>query len=68
MLVLTYRGEVAVAEHKEMVDAALARDADRAVSLLRVHIHNGLEHTLTAIGASGPISEAIGARHADGTA
>ncbi len=49
MLVLTYRGEEAVKEHKGMFDAALARDADRAKKLLEDHIRNGLAHTLEAM-------------------
>lgn len=49
MLVLTYRGEEAVNEHKGMFDAALARDADTAKKLLVDHIRNGLAHTLKAM-------------------
>ena len=49
MLVLTYRGEEAVMEHKGMFDAALARDADKAKKLLVDHIRNGLAHTLEAM-------------------
>ncbi|WP_299987926.1 GntR family transcriptional regulator [uncultured Ruegeria sp.] len=49
MLVLTYRGEDAVKEHKGMFDAALTRDADRAKKLLEDHIRNGLAHTLEAM-------------------
>ncbi len=49
MLVLTYRGEEAVKEHKDMFDAALARDASTAKRLLEDHIRNGLSHTLEAM-------------------
>ncbi len=49
MLVLTYRGEEAVKEHKGMFDSALARDADKAKKLLEDHIRNGLAHTLEAM-------------------
>ncbi|MGX9350993.1 GntR family transcriptional regulator [Shimia sp. W99] len=49
LLVLTFRGEVAAAEHKAMLDAALARDPDKATQLLETHIHNGLTHTLEAM-------------------
>ena len=49
MLVLTYRGEEAVDEHRAMFEAALARDADQAVAHLRQHITKGLEHTLAAM-------------------
>ena len=48
MLVLTNRGQVAVQEHKEMFDAALARDVDGAARSLQAHIEGGLEHTLAA--------------------
>ena len=48
MLVLTYRGQEAVVEHREMFDAALARDVERAASKLQTHIEKGLEHTLAA--------------------
>ena len=49
MLVLTYRGEEAILEHKAMFDAALARNTKAAVNLLKKHIMRGLEHTLAAI-------------------
>ena len=49
MLVLTYRGEEAVLEHKGMFEAALARDAKKAKELLEKHIRKGLEHTLAAM-------------------
>jgi DNA-binding GntR family transcriptional regulator len=53
MLVLTNRGRVAAEEHKGMLDAALARDADRAVTALDAHIRNGLVHTLDAMDRTG---------------
>lgn len=49
MLVLTYRGEEAVVEHRAMFEAALARDAEKAKRLLEEHIRLGLEHTLAAM-------------------
>ncbi len=49
MLVLTYRGQEAVQEHKAMFDAALARDIPKAKSVLETHIRLGLEHTLDAM-------------------
>lgn len=48
MLVLTYRGQDAVDEHRAMFEAALARDAEGAAKILEAHIENGLEHTLAA--------------------
>ncbi|MBE1282761.1 MAG: FCD domain-containing protein [Rhodobacteraceae bacterium] len=49
MLVFTFRGEAAAAEHQGMLDAALARDPDTAVKFLEDHIINGLNHTLEAM-------------------
>lgn len=46
MLVLTDRGAEAVEEHRAIFEAALERDADTAVKVLRDHILNGLHHTL----------------------
>ena len=48
MLVLTYRGEEAVGEHRDMFEAALARDVDLAAAVLKKHIEKGLEHSLAA--------------------
>lgn len=48
MLVLTYRGQEAVDEHKAIFDAAIARDSKRANKMLRQHIEKGLEHSLDA--------------------
>ena len=48
MLVLTYRGEEAVEEHRTVFEAALARDIDTAAQTLKTHIDKGLEHTLAA--------------------
>lgn len=49
MLVLTFRGEEAAAEHKGMLDAALARDPNTATRILEDHIRKGLTHTLKAM-------------------
>lgn len=49
LLVLTFRGEAASAEHKGMLDAALSRDTATATKLLEDHIYNGLSHTLEAM-------------------
>ena len=48
MLILTYRGDEAVEEHREMFEAALARDADTSAAALKRHVEKGLEHTLLA--------------------
>lgn len=45
MLVLTNRGEDAIAEHKSILDAAVARDSHKAQELLKTHIHRGITHT-----------------------
>ncbi|MFY0692389.1 MAG: GntR family transcriptional regulator [Paracoccaceae bacterium] len=49
-LVLTHRGEVASKEHAALLQAAMDRDAERATSLLRMHVRGGLEHTSEAMG------------------
>ena len=56
MLVLTYRGEEAVDEHREMFEAALARKVDVAADVLKRHIQKGLEHTLAAFTDLPPIA------------
>lgn len=47
-LVLTNRGEEAVIEHREMFEAALERNAEKATQALCKHIENGLTHSLSA--------------------
>lgn len=49
LLVLTFRGETAAEEHKNMLDAALARDVETSLLLLERHIQNGLDHCLDAM-------------------
>ncbi len=49
MLMLSYRGESAVQEHRNIFDAALARDEIGARNYLETHIRNGLVHTLEAV-------------------
>jgi len=49
MLMLSYRGESAVLEHRAMFDAALERDAASARQILEDHIRNGLAHTLEVV-------------------
>ena len=46
--VLTFRGGPAAREHKQLFDAALDRDKDRAEAVLKKHIDNGLKHALNA--------------------
>lgn len=48
MLVLANRGEEAMTEHKEMLNAAIARDASSATKALKRHIEKGLQRTLEA--------------------
>lgn len=48
MLVLTNRGQEAVDEHRDMLQAALDRDAGRAAETLQLHIERGLENALSA--------------------
>ena len=46
MQVLTFRGQEAANEHKNMLDAALERDIKRTKRMLEDHIRGGLEHCL----------------------
>lgn len=45
MIVLTNRGKDAIVEHKEILDAAVARDSLTAQELLKTHILKGIVHT-----------------------
>ena len=47
MLALGFRGDIAADEHRMMLDAALARDAAKAVAVLETHINGGVEHALS---------------------
>ena len=53
MLVLTYRGEEAVREHRKVFELALARDVGGTRAALEEHIMNGLNHTLRHLAGSG---------------
>ncbi|MGO4914507.1 GntR family transcriptional regulator [Pseudogemmobacter sp. W21_MBD1_M6] len=46
MRTLTFRGNAAAIEHRAFLDAALARDVEKAQTILRVHIRGGVEHSL----------------------
>lgn len=46
MLTLTFRGEVAAGEHRNLLEAALDHDAERAMVILRGHIRGGVEHSI----------------------
>lgn len=48
MISLTFRGQIAADEHRQMLDAALKRDAVAAQAVLRKHVRGGVEHGLTA--------------------
>ena len=48
MQVLDFRGQDAATEHKNMLDAALARDSKGAQKILEDHIISGLKHSMTA--------------------
>lgn len=48
MLCLTYRGETAAAEHRALIEAALARDAAQGQAVLKRHIEGGVSHCLAA--------------------
>lgn len=46
MLAVVFRGEIAAIEHKELMDAALRRDAKAACKVLHTHIHDCVAHAL----------------------
>jgi DNA-binding GntR family transcriptional regulator len=45
-IAVTFRGEVSVREHAELLKCALQRDAVRASEILKVHIGSCVEHAL----------------------
>ncbi len=51
MQLLSYRGEVVTDEHGQLFEAALDRDADRAVEILRQHIEGCLQYTIEELKA-----------------
>jgi DNA-binding GntR family transcriptional regulator len=53
MLTLTFRGEAAAVEHKQLLDAALRRDSAEAQRILTQHIRGGVAHSLAARAAEG---------------
>jgi DNA-binding GntR family transcriptional regulator len=55
MLVLTFRGQEGAAEHKHMLEAALARDATRAQEILEAHIRGGLTHSMSVFQAEATV-------------
>ncbi len=57
MLVLTFRGQDAAAEHKHMLEAALARDTARAQKILEDHIRGGLEHSMSAFSSGSMLQD-----------
>lgn len=48
MISLTFRGRTVAEEHRQLLEAALKRDSDRAQELLRRHIDNGVEDALAS--------------------
>ncbi|MDO5528070.1 MAG: FCD domain-containing protein [Paracoccus sp. (in: a-proteobacteria)] len=46
MIALSHRGEIAAAEHLELKDCALRRDAARARDVLIAHVEGGVSHAL----------------------
>jgi DNA-binding GntR family transcriptional regulator len=52
MIALSYRGEIAAAEHARLRECAIMRDPDEACAVLRRHVSGGVDHAL----ATGTIS------------
>ena len=46
MIAVVFRGEIAAVEHRQLMDAALRRDADAACKILHTHIHDCVAHAL----------------------
>ncbi|KAA2237546.1 GntR family transcriptional regulator [Salinarimonas soli] len=46
MVAVVYRGETAAREHRDLLDRALARDADAACRILEAHVNGCVAHTL----------------------
>ncbi|UIJ72649.1 GntR family transcriptional regulator [Aurantimonas sp. HBX-1] len=46
MIALSFRGDVAAAEHRLMLECALGRDASGACDVLRRHVEGGVAHAL----------------------
>ncbi|MBL8832434.1 MAG: FCD domain-containing protein [Rhodospirillales bacterium] len=46
MTALSYRGDIASGEHRQMLDCALKRDAATACAALRRHVEGGVAHAL----------------------
>ena len=46
MRALTFRGSPAAREHRDLLDAALARDSAKGQAILQAHIEGGVEHCL----------------------
>lgn len=50
MLALGNRGEIAVREHRKLLDCALKRDAETASKVLTAHVEGGVAHALATGG------------------
>lgn len=48
MLYLTFRGSVALEEHRALMEAALSRDVAKGQEILQRHIDGGVQHALAA--------------------
>lgn len=46
MIAVVFRGEIAAVEHRQLMDAALRRDAGAACKILHTHIHDCVAHAL----------------------
>ncbi|MFN4100707.1 MAG: FCD domain-containing protein, partial [Pararhodobacter sp.] len=48
MIALSFRGGIATAEHRALLDAALARDHGAALAILQKHLRGGVDHALAS--------------------
>lgn len=62
MIAVVFRGEIAGVEHRQLMDAALGRDAGTARKVLHTHIHDCVAHALRNSDWLKPASAASGAK------
>ncbi len=48
MLALSFRGDIAAEEHRQLLECAIARHAPRANTVLEAHINGGVQHALAS--------------------
>jgi DNA-binding GntR family transcriptional regulator len=62
MIAVVFRGEIAAVEHRQLMEAALRRDAKAACKVLHTHIHDCVAHALRNSGWLKPAGAGSGAK------